>query len=85
MGPFFFADTTINVDPTAEELVDITLLVAKNVERFKVKPSIAMLSYSNFGSNEGAGRLKNARCCEDFAVEITQKLLLTVRCKQTSL
>ena len=52
-GPFFFADTTVNVDPTAEELVDITLLVAKTVKKFRLTPNIAMLSYSNFGSSSG--------------------------------
>lgn len=49
-GPFFFADTTVNIDPSSEDLVDITLLVAKSIERFKIEPKIAMLSYSNFGS-----------------------------------
>lgn len=53
-GPIFFADTTVNVDPTAEELVDITLLVAKAVKRMKITPRIAMLSYSNFGSSSGS-------------------------------
>lgn len=53
-GPVFFADTTVNVDPSAEELVDITLMVAKAVRRMRITPRIAMLSYSNFGS--GAGR-----------------------------
>ena len=57
-GPFFFADTTVNLDPSAEELVDITLLVSKIVKRFKVKPRIAMLSYSNFGSTEGPDAVK---------------------------
>lgn len=52
-GPLFFADTTVNLSPTAEDLVDITLLVAKIVRRFKVHPRIAMLSYSNFGSTDG--------------------------------
>lgn len=53
-GPFFFADTTVNYDPTPEELVDITVLVEKIVHRFQIKPRIAFLSYSNFGSSEGA-------------------------------
>lgn len=57
-GPFFFADTTVNVDPSAEDLVDITLLVAKIVQRFRVKPRIGMLSYSNFGSSEGPDTVK---------------------------
>lgn len=52
-GPVFFGDTTVNVDPTPEELVDITLLVNKSVKQFNVKPRIALLSYSNFGSNAG--------------------------------
>lgn len=52
-GPVFFADTTINVNPDAQELVDITLLVNKSVKQFNIEPRIALLSYSNFGSNEG--------------------------------
>jgi len=46
----FFADTTINIEPTAEQLADIALLVADEVRRFDVEPRIAMLSYSSFGS-----------------------------------
>jgi malate dehydrogenase (oxaloacetate-decarboxylating)(NADP+) len=52
-GPVFFGDTTVNVDPTAEELVDLTLLLEKSVRKFNIQPRIALLSYSNFGSNEG--------------------------------
>ena len=51
-GPIFFADTTINVNPTTEELIEITLLTAKAVQQFNVKPRIALLSYSNFGSSD---------------------------------
>ena len=50
-GPLFFADTTVNFNPTEDELVDITLMTAKTVEHFNIKPRIAMLSYSNFGSS----------------------------------
>ncbi|MAR67795.1 MAG: NADP-dependent malic enzyme [Crocinitomicaceae bacterium] len=57
-GPFFFADTTVNYNPSAQELVDITLLVNKIVNRFQVKPRIAFLSYSNFGSSEGDDAVK---------------------------
>ncbi len=57
-GPFFFADTTINVNPTADDIVDITALVAKIIQRFKVEPKIALLSYSNFGSSEGEDAIK---------------------------
>jgi len=52
-GPYFFADTTMNADPTAEELVDITVLTANTVKQFNITPRIAMLSYSNFGSSDG--------------------------------
>jgi malate dehydrogenase (oxaloacetate-decarboxylating)(NADP+) len=50
-GPLFLADTTVNFNPTAEELADITLMVAKEVRHFNIIPRIAMLSYSNFGSS----------------------------------
>jgi malate dehydrogenase (oxaloacetate-decarboxylating)(NADP+) len=49
-GPLFLADTTINFDPEIEDLVEITELAAKEVERFNIKPRIAMVTYSNFGS-----------------------------------
>jgi len=51
-GPLFLADTTVNIDPTAEEIADIALLVAKEVRNFNMVPRIAMLSYSNFGSSD---------------------------------
>ncbi|MEY3541310.1 MAG: hypothetical protein RLZZ204_122 [Bacteroidota bacterium] len=51
-GPLFLADTTVNFNPTAEELADITLLVAKEVRTLGIEPRIAMLSYSNFGSSD---------------------------------
>ena len=50
-GPLFLADTTVNFNPTAEELAEITLLTAREVQHFNVTPRIAMLSYSNFGSS----------------------------------
>lgn len=50
-GPLFFADTTVNFNPTEDELVDITLQTARAVGHFNIKPRIAMLSYSNFGSS----------------------------------
>ncbi len=50
-GPFFFADTTISINPNARTLADITLLTANEVRKFDMVPKIAMLSFSNFGSN----------------------------------
>lgn len=52
-GPFFFADTTMTVNPTVQELVDITVLTANSVKQFNITPRIALLSYTNFGSAEG--------------------------------
>ena len=60
-GPMFFADTTVNVDPSAEEIVEITLLVAEAVKRLRLVPRIALLSYSNFGSSKGEGAEKMAK------------------------
>ncbi|MBK6825565.1 MAG: NADP-dependent malic enzyme [Chitinophagaceae bacterium] len=51
-GPLFLADTTVNFNPTAEELAEITLMAAKEVRNFNIVPRIAMLSYSNFGSSD---------------------------------
>jgi len=52
-GPLFLADTTINLNPTARELADITTLTAEAVSLFNIKPKVALLSYSNFGSSKG--------------------------------
>lgn len=52
-GPVFFGDTTVNVNPSVEELVDITVLIERSVKQFNIQPRVAILSYSNFGSNEG--------------------------------
>jgi malate dehydrogenase (oxaloacetate-decarboxylating)(NADP+) len=51
-GPLFFADTTVTFNPTEEDLVEITRLTAREVENFNIKPRIALLSYSNFGSSD---------------------------------
>ncbi|KAA2245599.1 NADP-dependent malic enzyme [Chitinophaga agrisoli] len=50
-GPLFLADTTVNFNPTAEEIAEITMMVAKEVRLFNMVPRIAMVSYSNFGSS----------------------------------
>jgi malate dehydrogenase (oxaloacetate-decarboxylating)(NADP+) len=55
---FFFADTTVNIDPTAEELAEIASLTADAVRRFDIEPRIAMISFSSFGSNGHASALK---------------------------
>ncbi len=62
-GPLFLADTTVNFNPTAEELAEITMLVAKEVRHFNIVPKVAMLSYSNFGSSDSpeANLVRKAR------------------------
>lgn len=52
-GVYFFADTTVNVDPNAEELAEIVELTARGVKFFDIEPRVALLSYSNFGSSKG--------------------------------
>jgi malate dehydrogenase (oxaloacetate-decarboxylating)(NADP+) len=47
---YFFADTTVNVSPTAEQLAQIAITAADTAREFDVVPKIAMLSFSNFGS-----------------------------------
>jgi malate dehydrogenase (oxaloacetate-decarboxylating)(NADP+) len=58
----FAADTTVNLDPTADVLAEITKHTAKLARRFNVEPSAALLSYSNFGSvdNEGTRKPRDA-------------------------
>ncbi|MDT8324480.1 MAG: NADP-dependent malic enzyme, partial [Bacteroidota bacterium] len=56
--PYFLADTTVNIDPTAEDIADITLQAADLAEKFDVVPRVALLSYSNFGSNREASAMK---------------------------
>ena len=47
---FFFADTTVNIDPSAEELAEIAILSADTASHFEIKPRVAMISFSNFGN-----------------------------------
>ena len=63
-GTLFLADTTININPTARELANIAKLTAKTVKRFNMKPRIAMLSYSNFGSSQTIGAKKITEATE---------------------
>lgn len=63
-GPMFLADTTINVNPTAEQIAELTGNVAKMLRKFKVTPRIALLSYSNFGSSPGEDAVKMANAVE---------------------
>jgi malate dehydrogenase (oxaloacetate-decarboxylating)(NADP+) len=63
-GPLFFADTTININPTVEDIVEITMLTASAVEQFNIKPRVALLSYSNFGSSNTESAIKMRRAVD---------------------
>jgi malate dehydrogenase (oxaloacetate-decarboxylating)(NADP+) len=65
---YMIADTTVNINPSAEELAEIALNAAKVAERFNIEPRIAMLSFSNFGSARLPESIKVAK-----AVEILHK------------
>jgi malate dehydrogenase (oxaloacetate-decarboxylating)(NADP+) len=60
-GTLFLADTTINTNPTTEELVDMSEMIAKTVKKFNITPRLALLSYSNFGSTRTEGSSKMAK------------------------
>jgi malate dehydrogenase (oxaloacetate-decarboxylating)(NADP+) len=61
---FFLADTTVNIDPSSETLAEIARLTAGFARRFEVEPRVAMLSFSNFGSNRHASALKVRKAVE---------------------
>jgi malate dehydrogenase (oxaloacetate-decarboxylating)(NADP+) len=59
-----FADCTVNADPSAEELADIAISTAELARAFELEPRIAMLSYSNFGTDRGGSPAKVRRAVE---------------------
>ena len=61
-GPLFLADTTININPSAKDLVKITQMTSKLVKMFGMKANVAMLSFSNFGTirTETSVKIKEA-------------------------
>ncbi len=63
-GPIFFSDTTVNFNPTADELVEIAELTAEGVEQFNIRPRIALVTYSNFGTASGEDAEKMRRATE---------------------
>jgi len=62
-GTFFFVDTFVTPDPTADDIAKMTLLAADEVRRFGIKPRVALLSHSNFGSSnaKSAQKMRAAR------------------------
>ncbi|MBB0025411.1 NADP-dependent malic enzyme [Ralstonia pickettii] len=54
----FLTDTHVNIDPTAEQLAEITIMAAEELCRFGIKPKVALMSHSNFGSSEAPSAVK---------------------------
>jgi malate dehydrogenase (oxaloacetate-decarboxylating)(NADP+) len=72
----FICDTNVNTDPTSEQIAEMTLLAAEQVQLFGLKPSVALVSHSNFGSSESASarKMRDAltiimRAAPDLAVD----------------
>jgi malate dehydrogenase (oxaloacetate-decarboxylating)(NADP+) len=61
---YFFVDTTVNIDPNAEDLAEIAGLAADEVRRFDIEPRLALLSFSNFGSTRHPFTEKMRRATE---------------------
>ena len=57
-GVIFLTDTYVTVDPTAEEIAEMTMLAAEEIRRFGIEPKAALLSHSNFGSRDSPSALK---------------------------
>jgi malate dehydrogenase (oxaloacetate-decarboxylating)(NADP+) len=73
-GPLFLADTTVNFNPTAEEVANITLMVAREIRNFNIIPRVALLSYSNFGSSNSP----EARLMAEARKIVKQKMPLLI-------
>jgi malate dehydrogenase (oxaloacetate-decarboxylating)(NADP+) len=74
-GPYFFADTTVNYEPTVRSLADTTLLTVNEVRKFNIEPVVAMVSYSNFGSTRD-GSPQRVRSAVEYLHENYPDLLV---------
>src|SRR5690606_25901130 len=63
-GTFFLCDTHVHPDPSAEDLAEMTLLAAECLRRFGIKPRVALLSHSSFGSHDDPAARKMRRAVE---------------------
>ena len=62
--PYLFTDTTVNIDPSAEDVADIACLAAGFARRLDIEPRVALLSFSNFGSTRHPSSEKMRRAVE---------------------
>ncbi len=62
-GTYFFCDTQVNIKPDAKRITEMTLLAAEEVRRFGIVPKVALLSHSNFGTQDGESACKMRQAC----------------------
>jgi malate dehydrogenase (oxaloacetate-decarboxylating)(NADP+) len=74
-GPYFFADTTVNILPSPETLVDTTVMVADQVSHFGIEPVIALVSYSNFGAIKGTSSFRAKEAIETLHREYPELIV----------
>ena len=79
----FICDTHVNVDPSAEQIAEITSLAAEAVRRFGITPSVALLSHSSFGSSAAPGAAKMRRALGLVRAQTTRHWRWTARCAAT--
>lgn len=65
-GTYFFCDTQINPNPSVAQISEMTLLAAEEIKRFGIKPKVALLSHSNFGTADTESALKMRAACQDI-------------------
>ena len=82
----FIGDTDVNYDPTAEQVAEMTTLAADDVQRFGMEPKVALLSHSNFGTEDTPTSLKMRRALEILRLsapelEVMGRCMATRRCR----
>lgn len=74
-GTYFITDTSVNYDPSAEQLAEVTMLAAKEVMRFGIMPKVALISNSNFGSADNPSAIKSRH-----ALKLIQEMMPELEC-----
>jgi malate dehydrogenase (oxaloacetate-decarboxylating)(NADP+) len=69
-GTYFMADTSVNYDPTANQLAEITMMAAREMRRFGINPKVALVSHSNFGSADTPSAIKMRQALEIIRQEM---------------
>ena len=82
-GVIFFTDTYVTVNPTAEEIAEMTVLAAEEIRRFGIEPKAALLSHSNFGSRDSRKRAEDARGARRSCSASRPSWRATARCRAT--